>query len=62
MRYVADGNTLPMVICNWLDTVPMQDEFKKLISIEIDLNKSNLLINCLKLKGIIFEFIECILN
>lgn len=51
MKYISDGNTLPVVICNWLETLPMQDEFKKFISLEVDMNKSNLLINCLKLKG-----------
>lgn len=52
MKYISDGNTLPLVICKWLETIPMQDEFKKFISFDIDLNKSNLLTNCLKLKGI----------
>lgn len=50
MKYISDGNSLPVVVCNWLDTA-MEDEFKKFISIEVDENKSNLLINCLKLKG-----------
>lgn len=51
MKYISDGNILPTVICDWLETTEMQDEFKKFISFEIDDNKSNLLINCLKLKG-----------
>lgn len=56
MKYIGEGNTLPLVICNWLDTAPMQDEFKRFISIEVDLSKSNLLINCLKLKSNNFVF------
>jgi len=55
MKYISDGNTLPLVICNWLETIPMQDEFKKFISFDVDLNKSNLLTNCLKLKGDFFN-------
>lgn len=51
MKYISVGFTLPVVICNWLETTPMQDEFRKFISIEVDENKSNLLISCLKLKG-----------
>lgn len=51
MKYISNGNTLPTVICNWLETVPMQDEFKKFISIDVDANKSDILISCLKLKG-----------
>lgn len=51
MKYISVGFTLPVVICNWLETTPMQDEFKKFISIEVDENKSSLLISCLKLKG-----------
>lgn len=51
MKYISDGNILPIVICNWLETAEMQDEFKKFISLEVDDSKSNLLINCLKLKG-----------
>ncbi|XP_001950973.1 E3 ubiquitin-protein ligase listerin [Acyrthosiphon pisum] len=50
MKYISEGNTLPMVICDWLEAIPMQDEFKKFISSDVDLNKSNLLTNCLKLK------------
>lgn len=51
MRYISEGNTLPVVICNWLETVLMQDEFKKFISTEVDDKKLNLLTSCLKLKG-----------
>lgn len=51
MKYISEGNTLPVVICDWLEAIPMQDEFKKFVSFEVDLNKSNLLTNCLKLKG-----------
>lgn len=51
MKYISDGNTLPVVIYDWLESIPMQDEFKKFISFDVDLNKSNLLTNCLKLKG-----------
>lgn len=54
MKYISDGHTLPMVIRDWLESVTMQDEFKKFISIEVDEIKSNLLINCLKLKGKFF--------
>lgn len=57
MKYISEGNTLPAVMCNWLEADTMQDEFKKFISTDVDLNKSNLLTNCLKLKGdfLIFE-------
>lgn len=51
MKYISNGNTLSIVICNWLETVQMQNEFKKFISIDVDVNKSDILINCLKLKG-----------
>lgn len=51
MKYISEGNTLPLVICNWLETIPMQDELKKFISNAVDENKSDLLINCLKQKG-----------
>lgn len=54
MKYLSEGHTLPMVICNWLETAQMQDEFKQFISYETDQNKSSLLINCLKLKGITY--------
>lgn len=54
MRYISEENTLPVVVCNWLETVPMQDEFKKFISVEVDEKKLNLLSNCLKQKGYIF--------
>jgi len=54
MKYISDGNTLPVVIRNWLGTVPMQEEFKNFISFGVDENKSNLLIECLKLKGNFF--------
>ncbi|KAF0764977.1 E3 ubiquitin-protein ligase listerin [Aphis craccivora] len=47
MKYISEGNTLPIVICDWLEATPMQDEFKKFISFNVDLNKSNLLTNCL---------------
>lgn len=49
--------TLPAVICNWLETTTMQEEFKSLIfpeEVKINQNnsnKSNLLIRCLTLKG-----------
>lgn len=62
MKYISDGHTLPMVICNWLETALMQDEFKKFISIEVDETKSNLLINCLKLKGNFFRILFIIIN
>lgn len=58
MKFISEGNTLPKVICNWLETDPMQDEFKKFISIDVEDNKSNLLINCLKLKGNYLYFIN----
>jgi len=51
MKYISEGNTLPIVICDWLEAIPMQDEFKKFISFNVDLNKSNLLTNCLILTG-----------
>lgn len=51
MKYLGEGYTLPVVICQWLETASMEDEFKKFISCEVDQNKSNLLVNCLKLKG-----------
>lgn len=51
MKYISEGNTLPLVICNWLETIPMQDELNKFISNAVDENKSDLLINCLKQKG-----------
>lgn len=54
MKYISDGNTLPLVIRNWLETVPLQEEFKKFISFDVDEKKSNLLIKCLKLKGDFF--------
>lgn len=56
MKYISEGNTLPLMICNWLETIPMQDELKKFISIEVDESKSNLLINCLKQKGELWIF------
>jgi len=55
MKYISEGNTLPVVICDWLEAIPMQDEFKKFISFDVDLNKSYLLTNCLKLKGDCFN-------
>jgi len=56
MKYISEGNTIPVMICNWLDTVQLQDEFLKFISIDDDQNKSTLLINCLKLKGNLMDF------
>lgn len=57
MKYISDGHTLPEVIHNWLETTLMQEEFKKFISIDVDETKSNLLINCLKLKGTFFRIL-----
>jgi hypothetical protein len=59
MKYISEGNTLPLAICSWLESIPMQNELKKFISTEVDENKSNLLINCLKQKGefLTFKFI-----
>lgn len=59
MKYISEGNILPIAVCNWLETIPMQNELKKFISTEVDENKSNLLINCLKQKGN-FRIFKCI--
>lgn len=56
MKFISEGNMLPDIICDWLETVPMQDEFKKFISLDVDDNKSNLLIDCLKLKGNFYNY------
>lgn len=58
MKYISDGHTLPLVIHDWLESTLMQDEFKKFISIDVDEVKSNLLINCIKLKGIFFRILN----
>ncbi|XP_050536904.1 E3 ubiquitin-protein ligase listerin isoform X2 [Daktulosphaira vitifoliae] len=51
MRYISDGHSLPEVICKWLETKPLQNEYKIFISNEnLEENKTILFVNCLKIK------------
>lgn len=58
MRYISDGHSLPEVICKWLETESLQNEYKIFISDnDLEAKKLNILINCLKMKGTFYNLI-----